>query len=67
VAGSNFAEVGFAVGEPRTNAGARERVVTAVSALDNLVKGGAGQAIQNLNLMLGLDESVGLTEPGAYP
>ena len=28
---------------------------------DNLVKGGAGQAIQNLNLMLGLDEGTGLT------
>jgi LysW-gamma-L-alpha-aminoadipyl-6-phosphate/LysW-L-glutamyl-5-phosphate reductase len=67
VAGSNYAEVGFAVGEPRSNGGARERVVTAVSALDNLVKGGAGQAIQNLNLMLGLEETLGLSEPGAYP
>jgi N-acetyl-gamma-glutamyl-phosphate reductase len=43
------------------------RVVTVLSALDNLVKGGAGQAIQNLNLMLGLEESAGLAEPGAYP
>jgi LysW-gamma-L-alpha-aminoadipyl-6-phosphate/LysW-L-glutamyl-5-phosphate reductase len=67
VAGSNYAEVGFAVGEPRVRAGVRERVVTLISALDNLVKGGAGQAIQNLNLMLGLDESLGLAEPGAYP
>jgi N-acetyl-gamma-glutamyl-phosphate reductase len=67
VAGSNYAEVGFAVGEPRSGASGRERVVTLVSALDNLVKGGAGQAIQNLNLMLGLPEAVGLTEPGAYP
>jgi N-acetyl-gamma-glutamyl-phosphate reductase len=67
VAGSNYAEVGFAVGEPRVRRGVRERVVTLVSALDNLVKGGAGQAIQNLNLMLGLDESLGLSEPGAYP
>lgn len=67
VAGSNYAEVGFALGEPRLEAGIRRRVVTAISALDNLVKGGAGQAIQNLNLMLGLDESLGLTEPAAYP
>jgi LysW-gamma-L-alpha-aminoadipyl-6-phosphate/LysW-L-glutamyl-5-phosphate reductase len=67
VAGSNYAEVGFAVSEPRARGGIRERVVTLISALDNLVKGGAGQAIQNLNLMLGLEESLGLTEPGAYP
>ena len=67
MAGSNYAEVGFALGDARTNAGVRERVVTTFSALDNLVKGGAGQAIQNLNLMLGLDETLGLAEPGAYP
>jgi N-acetyl-gamma-glutamyl-phosphate reductase len=67
VAGSNYAEVGFALGEPRPGEGGRVRVVTVLSALDNLVKGGAGQAIQNLNLMLGLEESAGLAEPGAYP
>jgi len=65
VVGSNYAEVGFALGEPRASGGARP--VTCVSALDNLVKGGAGQAIQNLNLMLGIDEALGLSEPGAYP
>lgn len=65
VAGSNYAEVGFALGEPRSAGGGR--TVTCISALDNLVKGGAGQAIQNMNLMLGLDESLGLTEPGTYP
>jgi len=64
VAGSNYAEVGFAVGEA---AGGAERTVTVVSALDNLVKGGAGQAIQNMNLMLGLEESLGLTQPGSFP
>jgi N-acetyl-gamma-glutamyl-phosphate reductase len=67
VAGSNYAEVGFAVGEPTSVGRARGRTVTIVSALDNLVKGGAGQAIQNLNLMLGMDESLGLTDPGPYP
>ena len=35
--------------------------------LDNLVKGAAGQAVQNMNLMLGFDETAGLTHPGAYP
>ena len=36
-------------------------------ALDNLVKGAAGQAIQNMNLSLGLDQTRGLTHPGAFP
>lgn len=67
VAGSNYAEVGFAIGEPRVVLGEQRRSVTCISALDNLVKGGAGQAIQNLNLMLGLEESLGLTDPGAFP
>jgi N-acetyl-gamma-glutamyl-phosphate reductase len=38
-----------------------------VCALDNLVKGAAGQAIQNANLMLGLPEAAGLTKPGVSP
>jgi N-acetyl-gamma-glutamyl-phosphate reductase len=38
-----------------------------VAALDNLVKGAAGQAIQAMNLMLGLPEDAGLTTPGLYP
>jgi N-acetyl-gamma-glutamyl-phosphate reductase len=38
-----------------------------VCALDNLVKGAAGQAIQNANLMLGLPEAAGLTAPGVSP
>jgi LysW-gamma-L-alpha-aminoadipyl-6-phosphate/LysW-L-glutamyl-5-phosphate reductase len=67
VAGSNYAEVGFALGEPRSSEAGRRRPVTCVSALDNLVKGGAGQAIQNMNLMLGLDEALGLTQPGSFP
>ena len=37
------------------------------SALDNLVKGAAGQAIQNANIMLGLEESAGLTVRGLWP
>jgi LysW-gamma-L-alpha-aminoadipyl-6-phosphate/LysW-L-glutamyl-5-phosphate reductase len=63
VAGSNYAEVGVV---PGASDGAT-RVVTLFSALDNLIKGGAGQAIQNMNLMLGLDETCALTDPGAYP
>jgi N-acetyl-gamma-glutamyl-phosphate reductase len=63
VSGSNFAEVGAVVGPERDGT----RLVTAFAALDNLVKGGAGQAIQNLNLMLGLPETLTLEDPGGYP
>lgn len=63
VAGSNHAEVGWLLGP----AEAGERLVTTFSALDNLVKGGAGQAVQNLNLMLELDERTTLDDPGGYP
>jgi N-acetyl-gamma-glutamyl-phosphate reductase len=37
------------------------------SVTDNLIKGGAGQAIQSMNLMLGLDERTSLEDPGGYP
>lgn len=63
VSGSNFAEVGFSVGPA---AGGR-RTVVCFAALDNLIKGGAGQAIQNMNLVLGLDETAGLSDPGSWP
>jgi N-acetyl-gamma-glutamyl-phosphate reductase len=38
-----------------------------ISAIDNLVKGAAGQAIQNMNLMLGLTETSGLEALAVYP
>ncbi len=41
-------------------------MLVGMCAIDNLVKGGAGQAVQNLNLMLGLDESTGLMHPAGY-
>jgi len=63
VSGSNYAEVGVAAGPAR----AGRRTVTAFGALDNLVKGGAGQAIENMNLMLGLDEKASLADPGPWP
>ena len=63
VAGSNYAEVGFTLGAP---AGAA-RTLAIVSATDNLIKGGAGQAIQNMNLMLGLPETASLEDPGPWP
>ncbi len=60
VAGSNGSQVS-AVVDPRT----RRVVITSVT--DNLGKGAAGQALQNANLMLGLDEGLGLTAVGTYP
>lgn len=63
VAGSNFAEVSIVAGP--VNDGVQ--TLTCVSALDNLLKGGAGQAIQNMNLMLGLEQKLGLWDPGGYP
>jgi len=63
VAGSNYAEVGFAVGAAVHG----KRTVTCFSAIDNLIKGGAGQAIQNMNLVLGLDERASLEDPGPWP
>ena len=53
VAGTNFVDVGAAYD-------ARTRTAVVVSALDNLVKGAAGQAIQNMNIMAGLPEATGL-------
>ena len=63
VAGSNFAEVGFHLGE----AGGQTRTLTVFSALDNLIKGGAGQSIQCMNLVLGVDEKASLADPGPWP
>lgn len=58
--GSNMCHIGLAV-DTRTGR------VTVVSALDNLVKGMAGQAIQNMNLMFGFEETAGLSMPGMWP
>jgi N-acetyl-gamma-glutamyl-phosphate reductase len=63
VSGSPFAEVGLSLGASAEGT----RVLTVFSALDNLIKGGAGQAIQNLNLMLGVDEASGLEDFGPFP
>jgi N-acetyl-gamma-glutamyl-phosphate reductase len=63
VAGSNFAEVGVEAGPVENGT----RVVTVLSAVDNLVKGGAGQSVQSMNLMLGLDERTALEDWGSWP
>jgi LysW-gamma-L-alpha-aminoadipyl-6-phosphate/LysW-L-glutamyl-5-phosphate reductase len=63
VAGSNYAEVALVAGP----SDAHGRLVTCFSVTDNLIKGGAGQAIQNMNLLLGIDERLSLEDPGPYP
>lgn len=60
LAGSNFADVGFALDE------ASGRIVS-ICAIDNLMKGAAGSAVQCMNLMCGLDERAGLDFPGLHP
>lgn len=60
VEGSNFVDIGFKI-EPRTN-----RLIM-MGALDNLVKGAAGQAVQNMNILFGLPENEGLKIAPLFP
>lgn len=60
VFGSNYCDIGFAVDE-------RTGRVTIISVIDNIVKGAAGQAIQNLNLAMGWEEDCGLKLSPVYP
>lgn len=60
VEGSNFVDIGYKV-EPRTH-----RLIM-MGALDNLVKGAAGQAVQNMNLLFGLPENEGLQLAPMFP
>lgn len=60
VRGSNYCHIG--VGYDR-----RTGRVVVVSVIDNLVKGASGQAIQNMNIMMGLEETTGLTGAAVFP
>jgi N-acetyl-gamma-glutamyl-phosphate reductase len=60
VRGTNFCDIAFEVEE----GGMR---IVAVSAIDNLMKGAAGQAVQNMNIICGLEETEGLLFPSAAP
>ncbi|MBM3228856.1 N-acetyl-gamma-glutamyl-phosphate reductase [Candidatus Parvarchaeota archaeon] len=60
VVGSNFVDIGFELDEEKGR-------IIGMSAIDNLVKGSGGQAIQCFNLMNGLDEKTGLWQPGFHP
>jgi N-acetyl-gamma-glutamyl-phosphate reductase len=58
--GSNLCQIGMMVDQ-------RTGVTTLLSAIDNLVKGASGQAVQNMNLMMGLNETLGLESHGLFP
>jgi N-acetyl-gamma-glutamyl-phosphate reductase len=60
VEGSNYVDIGFQI-DPRTG-----RIIM-MGAIDNLVKGAAGQAVQNMNLMFGLEENEGLELVPLFP
>jgi N-acetyl-gamma-glutamyl-phosphate reductase len=56
VRGTNYCDIGFQVAE-----GTKRLVL--ISVIDNLVKGASGQAVQNMNIMLGFPETAGLDQP----
>lgn len=60
VVGSNFCDIGFTL-DPHAG-----RLIM-FSAIDNLIKGGAGNAVQNMNLIFGLEEGMGLRNPSPHP
>lgn len=60
VEGSNYVDVNFKIDE-------RTGRIIMMGAMDNLVKGAAGQAVQNMNLMFGLDEAMGLAQIPMFP
>ena len=60
VLSSNFCDIGLKVDS-------RNQRIIITSALDNLIKGASGQAVQNMNIMLGLNENTGIMFPAIYP
>src|SRR5881275_2469757 len=60
LAGSNYCDIGFELDS-------HQQHVVVIAALDNLMKGAAGNAVQALNCMYGWDETLGLTFPGLHP
>lgn len=60
VRGTNICEIGLIVNK-RTNS------LVVVTAIDNLMKGASGQAVHNMNIMMGFDEKTALDAPGLFP
>jgi len=60
VKGANFCDIGITLDK-------RNGCIIVTSVIDNLVKGAAGTAIQNMNIMMGFEETAGLMQPGLFP
>ena len=60
LSGSNYADLGFELDEASGQ-------VVSICAIDNLMKGASGTAVQCMNLMLGFEETLGLEFPGLHP
>ncbi|MPW26637.1 N-acetyl-gamma-glutamyl-phosphate reductase [Alkalibaculum sp. M08DMB] len=60
VKGSNYCDIGI-------NLDSRTNTLIVVGAIDNLIKGAAGQAVQNMNILFGLDETTGLEDIAIFP
>ena len=60
VCGSNYCDIGLTI-DPRTNN------IIIIAAIDNLIKGAAGQAVQNMNIICGFAEDAGLQSAPLYP
>jgi len=60
VRGTNYCDIGLKLNE-RTN------TLIVITVIDNLVKGASGQSVQNMNIMLGIDETVALDTPAVFP
>jgi N-acetyl-gamma-glutamyl-phosphate reductase len=60
VKGSNYCDIGFTIDE---NTGK----IIIIGVIDNLIKGAAGQAVQNMNLMFNLEEDIGLKSIPMFP
>ena len=60
LSGSNYCDVGFVADPDGTRA-------IVIAAIDNLMKGAAGSAVQSMNVMYGWEETLGLEFPGLHP
>ena len=58
--GTNYCDIGFELDRESNR-------LVVISAIDNLMKGAAGQAVQAFNIMFGLEETTALTFPGLHP
>ena len=60
VRGSNYCDIGVSLSPDG-------RLLVVMAAIDNLIKGASGQAVQNMNIMMGMDETLGLGTPPLFP